>query len=230
MSCHTIQGFFDGACEPRNPGGHGAWGALVTIGGKVVWQGNGYVGFGKAMSSNVAEYAAVAEVLRQIQEMEGAALILGDSKLVVQQLRGEWRVRDGLYVPYYREAKALLDLRRQRTTFQWIPRESNSACDELAKSVLRGRGIKIRFRAGDGDHTTPNHLDRDLAHALDQDDYLEERRRTISEEISFPDALGDGQKTGTKRLLEVDRDHRDQPGGKASESETLLTRSAAKVV
>src|SRR5207253_2320898 len=100
MAARRIKAYFDGVCEPVNPGGHGAWGAITRIDGSTTWQEGGYVGQGNHISNNVAEYAAVAEILKRTRDLEGEITIYGDSKLVIYQLRGEWRVKKGLYVPY----------------------------------------------------------------------------------------------------------------------------------
>src|ERR1700677_4076308 len=102
-----IEGYFDGCCEPRNPEGHAAWGAMVKLDGVVVYADGGYCGVGPKMSNNVAEYSAACAVIRECLKHEGMVIIRGDSKLVVMQLQGKWKVRGGLYLPFYREAMAL---------------------------------------------------------------------------------------------------------------------------
>ena len=104
------------------------------------------MGQGNHISNNVAEYAAVAEILKRTRDLEGEITIYGDSKLVIYQLRGEWRVKKGLYVPYYEDAKRLLDIQRSKPNFEWFGRDRNSECDQLSKRVLRERGIKLRIQ------------------------------------------------------------------------------------
>ncbi len=45
-----IEAYFDGVCEPCNPGGHVAYGAAVIVNGQTVLEEGKYVGGGKGMS------------------------------------------------------------------------------------------------------------------------------------------------------------------------------------
>lgn len=142
-----IEAWFDGVCEPKNPGGHAAWGAVLKLNGATVFAEGGYVGNGSRMSNQVAEYAAATVVLRVLAKYPAIkATVHGDSMLVICQLRGTWEVHGGLYVPYYREAFKLYDPLRERVSLDWIPRERNSECDELSKAVLRARGVVFRIQ------------------------------------------------------------------------------------
>ena len=57
-----IEAWFDCCCEPRNPGGHAAWGGAVYVDGESIFRAGGYCGFGPQMSNNVAEYSAFCAV------------------------------------------------------------------------------------------------------------------------------------------------------------------------
>lgn len=153
-----IEAWFDGCCEPKNPGGHASYGALIKLDGVKLWEEGQYVGNGAAMSNNVAEYAGCVACLQHVLDMlEGypdeAKLvkhvhIRGDSKLVINQLQKKWRVNGGLYFPYYKQAKRLLESlsRIVHVTFTWIPRDENSECDVLSKGRLHERGIKFKIQ------------------------------------------------------------------------------------
>jgi ribonuclease HI len=152
---HEIEAVFDGACEPRNPGGHAAFGSLVKVNGEAVYRNSGYCGFGPQMSNNVAEYSGALDALMVAVKYEGIITLRGDSKLVIMQLgpdssrrfgRSRWKIHGGLYVPFYKQAIALVDEHRDRMRFQWVPREQNSDCDELSKQVLLDRGVKFRIQ------------------------------------------------------------------------------------
>ena len=61
------------------------------------------------MSNNVAEYAGVLQVLKYLAPRPpGRVTIHGDSKLVINQLNGKWRIRKGLYRSIAVDAKDLL--------------------------------------------------------------------------------------------------------------------------
>lgn len=52
-----VEVWYDGCCEPVNPGGHAACGVLIKRDGQVLWQESRYIGYGPAMSNNVKELA-----------------------------------------------------------------------------------------------------------------------------------------------------------------------------
>lgn len=141
-----VEAYFDGVCEPRNPGGHGAWGALVKVDGREVWSSGGYCGVGKEISNNVSEYSGCAAAIEEASKYPGPIIVRGDSKLVIMQLLGKWRVNGGLYMPYYLKAKQLYEREKQRLTLQWIPRQHNEECDVLSKKVLKDMGVKFRIQ------------------------------------------------------------------------------------
>jgi len=141
-----IEAWFDGACEPVNPGGYAGAGALMKIDGEIVWTFAKIVGSGPTMSNNVAEYAACNEVLSRVATVDGIAQIFGDSKLVVMQLLGHWKVRGGLYLPYYQQARESFSRVRDRVSLEWIPREENSEADELSKLALKSAGVEFRIQ------------------------------------------------------------------------------------
>ncbi len=142
-----IECWFDGVCEPKNPGGHGAFGIAInpiddipaTCYGK-------YVGNGKKISNNVAEYQGFIAILETLVMYKKRKIhIRGDSNLVIQQMSGKWRMKKGIYLPYAFKAQKLFE-KFKRTTLEWIPREENDVCDKLAKDVLRERNVVFRIQ------------------------------------------------------------------------------------
>jgi len=102
--------WFDGGCQPVNPGGTAAYGVVIKEqdGTILVWE-HGLVGKGSGMSNNLAEYAGVLHILKYLSTRPpGRVTIYGDSNLVINQLNGKWRVRKGLYLSTAIEAKELL--------------------------------------------------------------------------------------------------------------------------
>lgn len=171
MMIEKIEAWFDGCCEPVNPGGFAAWGALVKIDGVKAWEDGVLVCRGPKASNNVAEYSGALAAMKFINKHLGENIchsltIRGDSKLVIHQLDGSWNVNctrctkplfrchcgkktPGLYFPFYEQAKAELDaLKRKvkRLNLVWIPREENSECDVLSKGVLLRMGVKFRIQ------------------------------------------------------------------------------------
>lgn len=170
--------YFDGACEPYNPGGHMGWGIAVVVDDQVIETQSGYEPAGSQTSNNVAEYrgaimaleraAAIATVHRAMRERqpfgpEAPAIlaeaqrealsitIWGDSKLVIEQLSGRWKVRNGgHYVRHMHEAKTLLT-ELQATVgvtveLRWIKGTENVHADQASRAELEKRGIQRKAR------------------------------------------------------------------------------------
>lgn len=148
----TVNVWVDGCCEPRNPGGQGSWAYHITyrdgekIGVSV--SDSGYIGKGPQMSNNVAEYTAVIKAAQALKRMKFADRPIrfhGDSVLTMNQLAGRWKVKAGLYIPYYRDAmrevQAFPDVK-----FIWVRRTENEIADDLSKKVLRKMGIQFRIQ------------------------------------------------------------------------------------
>lgn len=127
-----IEVWTDGLCEPINPGGTGCAGYVIKKNGKVVEQGSESLGASKDMTNNVAEYSALIRALQVIKKLgldKEKILLRSDSKLLVSQMKGKWKVRGARIVPLYSKASELakgLDM-----IFQWIPREENEEADRL---------------------------------------------------------------------------------------------------
>jgi probable phosphoglycerate mutase len=84
----------------------------------------------------VAEWTGVVEALKLAQRLgaERVDLFL-DSKLIVEQLHGRWRVKDAKLQPLWAESKGMLaGFRRWSATH--VPRAQNSTADRLANEAL----------------------------------------------------------------------------------------------
>ena len=128
----------DGLCEPVNPGGIATYGYLIwDVDGSLIAKKSGYVGTGPLMSNNVAEYAALCESLDLLlqRHLENAAILVkGDSKLVINQMGGNWKFHEGLYKENYLRAKQLASKFTQ-LSFKWVPREQNEEADQLTRDA-----------------------------------------------------------------------------------------------
>lgn len=87
-------------------------------------------------TNNVAEWTAVVRALDLAAELGAEeVLLLLDSMLVVEQLRGRWRVKDAKLAPLHDEAIA--GLRRfRRWSARHVPRSENATADALANEAL----------------------------------------------------------------------------------------------
>lgn len=158
--------FFDGCCEPHNPGGAMGWGVAIfhtALPNKnartavLVAQLSDMVDASADNSNNVAEYMAINAALTFLDEREGATgravYVYGDSKLVIEQLWGTWKIRGvdffdekpGRYASHAVTARERLK-RFAACRGRWIPRAENAHADMLSKSHLRKAGIEFRLQ------------------------------------------------------------------------------------
>lgn len=140
--------WFDGCCEPVNPGGHSSFGIVIMNGETALLRESGYCGHGPGSSNNVAEYSGFVRGLEFLIENKLTKYeihVRGDSNLVIQQMFGTWRIKKGLYVPFAHKAKKLLK-KFKNIYGEWIPREENGICDCLSKQVLIDKNIKFRIQ------------------------------------------------------------------------------------
>jgi len=92
--------------------------------------------YGGIASNNVAEYKAmIAGVKRALTIDPDAELhIRMDSKLVVEQMSGRWKIKHPDMAELAAEARQLLTGTPVR--FEWIPRLQNSRADKLANLAM----------------------------------------------------------------------------------------------
>ena len=136
-----IEVYVDGLAELTNPG-TGAYGFVVYRGGKKIDEGYGPAGV--QVTNNYAEYVALIQALASIiSSSDEPVVVKSDSKLLVNQMRGEWKSKKGAYLVKCREAGELAK-RFKSLKFVWIPREENAEADGLsriayAEFVRKGR-------------------------------------------------------------------------------------------
>jgi ribonuclease HI len=128
----------DGLCEPVNPGGTATYGFVIrNESDDIIAKKYGVVGKGPRMSNNVAEYAALCEALRflKIRNMTQSLIeVRSDSRLLVNQMAGEWKFHKGLYEQKYLEAEELVKS-FGKISFKWVPREKNEEADALSREA-----------------------------------------------------------------------------------------------
>jgi ribonuclease HI len=128
--------YADGAAR-GNPGPAGAGAALVDEDGHVVAEAMRHLGHA---TNNVAEYTALIIGLEEarrhdVQDLE----VRMDSKLVVEQMNGNWRIKHPNLKPLAVQAGALLaSFARRRISH--IPREENAIADTLANRAIDEAG------------------------------------------------------------------------------------------
>ncbi len=92
--------------------------------------------YGGVASNNVAEYKAMIAGVRRALELDPDAElhIRMDSKLVVEQMSGRWKIKHPDMAELAAEARHLLT--GTPVKFEWIPRELNSKADRLANLAM----------------------------------------------------------------------------------------------
>ncbi|HJT38195.1 MAG TPA: ribonuclease HI family protein [Actinomycetota bacterium] len=103
--------------------------------------GEEIVGIGETIgvaTNNVAEYSAVIAGLQRVKEMGARAVhVRSDSKLLIEQLAGRYKVKN----PGLKELHAkAIELARSfdRVSYEHVRREQNVRADELVNLALDG--------------------------------------------------------------------------------------------
>ena len=87
-------------------------------------------------TNNVAEYTGVVRALDLARELGAREVhLLLDSKLIVEQLTGRWRVKDAKLIPLWSSARRTL-AGFDRWTAGHVPRAQNSVADRLANEAI----------------------------------------------------------------------------------------------
>ncbi|MEU0520654.1 histidine phosphatase family protein [Streptosporangium sp. NPDC006007] len=111
-------------------------------------------------TNNVAEYRGLIAGLRSLLDLagDGAAVeVRMDSKLVIEQMAGRWKIKNEGLRPLALEAAALA--RRLRVTWRWIPRERNKDADRLANEAMDAAAKGHPWRHGTSPGTESRPLD-----------------------------------------------------------------------
>lgn len=87
-------------------------------------------------TNNVAEYRGLVAGLTEAARLGAAEVaVFMDSKLVVEQMAGRWKVKHPDLIPLHRQARELAS-RFDHVRYSWIPREKNSHADRLANQAM----------------------------------------------------------------------------------------------
>jgi probable phosphoglycerate mutase len=135
-----------------NPG-PAAYGALIRDAdtGEVLAERAEHIG---EATNNVAEYRGLIAGLELVREHapDAAVEVRMDSKLVVEQMAGRWKIKHAGLRPLAVQARALApaDL-----TWTWVPRADNAAADALLNRCLdEGPGARIDTVGSGGNNPT----------------------------------------------------------------------------
>jgi ribonuclease HI len=123
----------------NNPGPAGA-GFQIREGDTLRAEGKQYLG--DKQTNNWAEYEAVALALAEAKRLGFAGRrieVRMDSTLVVEQVMGNWKIKEPTLKPQLAKVKALLADFPEHT-FTYIPRAENSEADRLVNEAIDEAG------------------------------------------------------------------------------------------
>ena len=140
--------YFDGLCEPCNPGGIVAYGYVIyqdqdALRVKITSDAQ-IVGEGEEMTNNVAEYSgllgAACWLNEHVVKIKTAhnrvkITIRGDSQIVINQMGGIWEVKSRTSQHFVPLIRKLLD--GYDVTFEWVPREENQEADMFCSMAYK---------------------------------------------------------------------------------------------
>jgi ribonuclease HI len=132
--------YCDGASR-GNPGPAGIGAVVLSEAGDVLAEVAEAIG---VATNNVAEYRAAIAGLERCRDLGARDVrVRADSKLLVEQLSGRWKVKNPTLIRLHGEARGLAT-GFDRVRFEHVPRERNTVADALANrgvdAWLRGPG------------------------------------------------------------------------------------------
>jgi ribonuclease HI len=127
---------FDGGAR-GNPGPAAIAAVVSTDSGEPIEERSLPIG---VATNNVAEYRALLLAIERARELGAESVeLVGDSELVVRQVRGEYKVKDAGLRPLHAAAtKALREF--ERWSIRNVPRDENAAADALVNAALDAPG------------------------------------------------------------------------------------------
>jgi len=133
----TVRIFTDGAAR-GNPG-LAAAGAVIFHNDEVKAEIRDFLGI---QTNNYAEYEAVIRALAKVYELglhtEPVAVYM-DSKLVAEQLSGNWKIKTPSIKDQYDRVQRILAKGFSNVSFNYVPRAENTYADRLANEAIDNR-------------------------------------------------------------------------------------------
>jgi len=118
-----------------NPGPAGYGSVVIDAAtGETLVEAAEYIGIA---TNNVAEYRGLVAGLRAAHQLDPTATVhvRMDSKLVVEQMSGRWKIKHPDMKPLAAEAARVFSVVGQ-VTYEWIPRGQNKHADRLANEAM----------------------------------------------------------------------------------------------
>lgn len=132
-----ITAYFDGGAR-NNPGPAGYGVHVVDDQGTVLAELHGSLGIS---TNNIAEYHGLIAALQWAVENNVARLtVKGDSLLIIEQMRGNYKVKNEGLKPLYLQARMLV-MQIGDVRFEHVPREQNKDADRLSNVGMDANAI-----------------------------------------------------------------------------------------
>ena len=129
-----ITAFFDGGARSNpGPAGYGVY--IVDDDGRVLAELSGSLG---NTTNNIAEYNGLIAALQWAVDHDVTKLaIKGDSQLIIEQMRGNYKVKHEGLKPLYLKARMLV-MQIGDVSFEHVRREHNKEADRLSNVGMDG--------------------------------------------------------------------------------------------
>ncbi|MDG6927086.1 MAG: ribonuclease HI family protein [Nitrososphaerota archaeon] len=132
--------YFDGLTEPVNPRGISTYGYVIYKNNlTVIKEGYGLAAepWSPNATNNVSEYTGLmCALISAIDLGVKSATVRGDSKLVISQMNGAYKVKSTRLIPIYKKVYEL-SLKLGSIKFEWVPRELNKRADKLSRIAYK---------------------------------------------------------------------------------------------
>jgi ribA/ribD-fused uncharacterized protein len=141
-----MRAHFDGGAS-GNPGPAGCAAVLYINGREVAAASRHY----PSATNNEMEWRGAIAALRMARRLGWRRFkLVGDSQLIIDQLRGAKKVKAPNLLPLYWEAIRLITHPgwRPEVELVWVPREQNARANELAQAAELGPDKEVRFNPG----------------------------------------------------------------------------------
>ena len=124
--------YFDGGSR-GNPGPAAIAAVATDPSGEVLTEHSETIG---ATTNNVAEYRALLLAIGLAKDLKADEVeLVGDSKLIVEQVLGNWKVKQDHLRPLQRQAKSELEGLGE-WSIRHVKRDQNDRADELLNEAL----------------------------------------------------------------------------------------------
>ncbi len=147
MIVRHLVAYVDGACR-GNPGEAGVGIVFQDEEGALFFKAYRYIG---RATNNIAEYKALIFALEKARKLKAKSVRLySDSQLLVNQIKGDYRVKDAKLKPLLREALSLIE-EFSKVEIKGIDRGENQLADSLANRAVDTQGENECFLNKGGD-------------------------------------------------------------------------------